>query len=255
MTEERDRPAPRDHHAGPRLRATLIVCGQVPGLGATPPPHAPPCYQALDPWGRPDAGLPWFRVGAPPDVPSPLASGQPLAEILGGTQWLLLVVGPGHDSLALALALASWARARGLRIAAFKTRAVATPSFLRRALQEGVHYFCACPPGVDALAAARALVMACEAARRSGDGGARPEEQLLGNGHLAWLPARAKPTHATDCPGQAEAAPRHPLFAVQVGDDGAGSGAAMPVPGNGTPLLQRLPVTAGLSAGTYLFLA
>lgn len=267
MTDDRLNPA---HDARPARipgGASIIVCGQVRGVAAAGVPASPPCYQAVDPWGEPDAGLPWFRIGeAASAAPLPDTRHLAMAEILAGTRWLLLVVGPGHDSLTLALTLASWARARGLRITAIKAQAAATPSFLRRTLQQGVHYFCASPSGLDPLAAARGLVLGANSGVLLHGDRVTLKEAMHGNGHLLWQPAAADgdplPALRT-LPPQLVALPparARTTLLVAAGPlapawlERARAQAALPCPGGLTTTV-ALPATPGLPAGCYVFSA
>lgn len=135
--------------------AALIACGSLSGRTPGTPPAAPglPCFQALGPWGEPDACLPWFRIGATDD----LSSSATLAELLHRTAWLLLVIGNDHDALASALAIATIARGRGIHVIALLPGEGALADFQRRAVAQRVDYACECPPGADRLLAARAL--------------------------------------------------------------------------------------------------
>lgn len=234
MTDDHRRPAGAVHAE----RVTVIACGQVAALGAAVATPPPACYQALDAWGQPDAGMSWFSIGGAPDAEAPPVSGPTLAEILGGTQWLLLVVGPGHDSLALALALASWARARGIRSAALRSRFTGAPALESRALEERVQYACACPPGLDALAAARVLALGVAALGGAGDGS--PLDRLVGGGRLHWIGHDA---------GADATPPVDAVLAVHVPLPAG----AEPTRVHGDTRLLLLPTPPGLTPGTYLF--
>ena len=146
--------------------ATVIACGHVlrdSGSSGPASVHLP-CFQALGPWGAPDAGLPWFRIGQPGSERGsgdrlhwPAAAPEPLADILRHTRWLHLVVGSDHDSLSLALALATYARSRGIRVTALLAGQTGQPFFQRAALEHRTDHVHDCPAGLDPLLALQAL--------------------------------------------------------------------------------------------------
>lgn len=180
------------HRAAP---AAIIACGRLPGGIASRPAAASslPCYQALGPWGVPDAGLPWFRIGqAEGDHAGATASAAHLAGLLRRTEWLLLVIGSDHDALALALAIATYARGRGIPVLALLPARPALPDFQRDALARRVHYACDCPAGVDALLAAQALWRSI-GYRRAGTEVAFTAGALAGTGRVSWHPLRDGP--------------------------------------------------------------
>lgn len=196
-------PAPIGHRpdmesAFPRTApyAAVVACGHV--LRSPAERHLAagvPCHQALGPWGQPDAGLPWLRIGdadgAREEPQHALAGGgtQSLADVLRHREWLILLVGGDHDSLALALAIAAYARGRHLVVTAIVAHGPPLPDFLRRSLLRRVHYACECPPGVDPLLAAQALWSSvAHGDGRPGTGFHDLVERLRGRGHLAWRP-------------------------------------------------------------------
>lgn len=196
-------PAPIGHRpdmesAFPRTPpfAAVVACGHVlRGPADLRLAAGMPCHQALGPWGLPDAGLPWLRIGdadiARGEQEHTLAgtSANSLADVLRHRQWLILLVGGDHDSLALALAIAAYARGRHLVVTAIVAHGPPLPDFLRRSLLRRVDYACECPPGVDPLLAAQALWSSvAHGDGRPGAGLHDLVERLRGRGHLAWSP-------------------------------------------------------------------
>lgn len=184
--------------------AAIIACGHVLGGRATPcfPAADLPCYQALGPWGEPDAGLPWFRIGQDESACAfgertllPPARAAPLASILHRTDWLLLAVGSDHDSLSLALAIATYARGRGIHVVALLAGGAAHPFFQRDMLLRCVEYASECPAGLDPLLAAQAL-WSSVGCRGGGDVTfADLSSRLAGAGSMAWSPLPGQGDH------------------------------------------------------------
>lgn len=144
----------------PSANATVIACGHVLGDGSPPGAPSLPCYQALGPWGEPDAGLPWFRIGQAEGTGAAGGrSGAPgaLADILRRNGPLVLIVGRDHDSLALALAIGTYARSRGIRVTALLAGRASRSRRPGTALLGCADHVCDCPAGLDPLQAAQAL--------------------------------------------------------------------------------------------------
>lgn len=175
--------------------AALIACGKVAGGRADLrfPATDLPCYQALGPWGEPDAGLPWFRIGDAERATSGPGTG-PDAGALPGlllrTDWLLLVVGRDHDALALALAIATYARGRGISIMALLPARPALRALQRDALAHRVDYACEYPAGVDPLLAAQALWSSVGCRGQVGVDFSDMAGTLAGQGRMIWSPLR-----------------------------------------------------------------
>lgn len=165
MPDSLVRPPDMDFVNAPHARPTIVIaCGHLLGdrSAAAAPVLSLPCYQALGPWSEPDAGLPWFRIGQSPAAvvttgPSPGPPATSLADLLPRNGWLLLLVGGDHDSLALALAIATFTRSRGVRVTALLAGRPGQPFFQRAALRHCCDHLHDCPPGMDPLRAAQAL--------------------------------------------------------------------------------------------------
>lgn len=179
--------------------AALIACGHLPGAAAGLRPDAGdlPCFQALGPWGEPDAGLPWFRIGAGDDAaPAPgsvpaATSAAAFAGLLHHARCLLLVIGSDHDAIASALAIATLARGRGIHVMALLPGAFALPDFQRRNLARQMDYVCECPPGADLLVAAQVLWSSMTSLAQAGDDLAAMTAALAGTGYMTWRPLDA----------------------------------------------------------------
>lgn len=175
--------------------AALIACGKVVGGRADLriPTTDLPCYQVLGPWGEPDAGLPWLRIGDAERASSGRGVGPApgaLHGLLLRTDWLLLVVGRDHDALALALALASYASGRGIAVMALLPAKPALPALQRNALANRVDYACEYPAGVDPLLAAQALWSSVSCRGQVGVDFGDMARTLAGQGRMIWSPLR-----------------------------------------------------------------
>lgn len=149
----------------------LMICGPVRAEEASPrfPLDRLPCYQALLSPAQATRSLPWLALpsATPPSATPPGAGimsaatlsvrdGEALAEAMDGARWLLLVVNPHPDSLALAMAISADARGRDIEVIAFLP---ATPlgTEAEDALLATASATCHCPSTVSPLIAAHAL--------------------------------------------------------------------------------------------------
>lgn len=180
--------------------ARLLICGSLPPEDC--PPRIPvddlPCYQVLSAAGVADGQHPWLRLASvtPTDVRTGEESGlspedeQKIADILGKTDWLLLLVGDTAESLAIAVAVGRFALSRGLYVNAFVPGNLSIAPADRDALLSSVSFLCRCPGGVSPLLAAETLWASVMYQGIVGIDYGDLRGNLVGEGQLLWAPMR-----------------------------------------------------------------
>lgn len=216
--------------AGPRDDAArLIFCDALEAANA--PSRIPvdelPCYQVVCGEETADTSRSWIRLASvtPGDTlpaPSPSAADeQALAELLGETDWLLLIVGDSAESRAIAMVIGRFALAHGHHVSAFVCGQQPLASAERAALLASVTFLCSCPPAVPPRLAAEALwaSVMCQGIVGVDYGDLRGN--LTGEGRLLWAPMRQDgPDRIQGILAQLDDfAPRDTLWAVLVMPD------------------------------------
>lgn len=187
--------------AGPRDDAArLILCGNLDAADAAAriPVDDLPCYQVLGTDSVPDTSCPWLRlesVAAGQSLPSAAralapADVQALAEILGETDWLLLIVGDSAESRAIAMLVGRFALERGLQVSAFAPAQQQPSPADQASLLAAVSFLCSCPPGVPTRLAAEALWASVMYQGIVGVDYGDLRGNLTGEGQLLWAPMR-----------------------------------------------------------------
>lgn len=180
--------------------ARLILCGPTRPDDARPriPLAELPSYQVLSTTGEADRPLPWLRLTsvtplapvAELDASLSPADTQGLAEIVGQTDWLLLVIGDTAESLAVAIAVGRFALARGRYVNAFIPDSLPIAPSDRAALLASDSYLCRCPSGVPPRLAAEALWASVMYQGIVGVDYGDLRGNLTGDGQLLWAPLR-----------------------------------------------------------------
>lgn len=215
--------------AGPRDDAArLILCGNLEAADAAAriPVDDLPCYQVLGADSVADASCPWLRLAsvAPgQDLTSPAptlapADAQALAEVLGQTNWLLLIIGGSAESRAIAMVVGRFALERGLQVSAFVPAERQSSSAEQASLLAAVSFLCICPPGVPPRLAAEALWASVMYQGIVGVDYGDLRGNLNGEGQLLWAPMRQDgPDRIRGILSQLDDfAPREMLWAVLV---------------------------------------
>lgn len=186
---------------GPRDDAArLIICGALEAANA--PSRIPvddlPCHQVVCAEGAADGSCPWLLLASvtpaealltPPPPLSP-ADARALAESLGDTDWLLLIVGDSAESLAIATLIGRFALSRGHHVSAFIAGQQRLSQEDRAALLASVSFLCTCPPGVPPRLAAEVLWASVMYQGIVGVDYGDLRGNLTGECQLLWAPMR-----------------------------------------------------------------